>query len=464
MGKYFGTDGFRGEANVTVTAEQAFALGRFFGWYLWEDKRRRGFPDARVRVVIGKDARRSGYMLEYALTAGLTASGADAYLLHVTTTPSVSYVTRSERFDLGVMISASHNPYTDNGIKLLSHTGEKLSEELLSLAEDYLDGTLVAFGEHWQTLPHATGARIGRTVDYIAGRNRYMGYLISLATRSFRGVRVGLDCANGSTWSLARGIYEALGATVYTIHAEPNGTNINEGAGSTHPEGLQKLVRERGLDIGFAFDGDGDRCIAVDENGEVVGGDQILYVAGRYLAGRGELPNRTVVATVMSNRGLVHSLEKEGIACALTPVGDKHVYAYMSKHGCALGGEASGHIIFGKHACTGDGLLTSLKLMEICLTEEKPLGLLTAGCKCYPQLLENVGCRAPARLACDAAVQEAVKRAEASLGGGRLLVRASGTEEVVRILAEGEDRESLARAVAEIRQVIIERETVCAEL
>ena len=356
MGKYFGTDGFRGEANVNLTVEHAYQVGRFLGWYYGKEKKE------KCKVVIGKDTRRSSYMFEYSLVAGLTASGADAYLLHVTTTPSVSYVVRTEDFDCGIMISASHNPYYDNGIKLINARGEKMDEETILKIEDYIDGKM--------KIPFAVKDQIGCTVDYAAGRNRYIGYLISLATRSYKNVRVGLDCANGSSWMIAKSVFDALGAKTYVINAEPDGLNINMNAGSTHIEILQQFVKENQLDVGFAFDGDADRCIAVDENGNVVDGDLILYIYGRYLKEQGKLDNNTVVTTIMSNFGLYKAFDELGINYEKTNVGDKYVYESMVKNGHRIGGEQSGHIIFSKYATTGDGILTAIKMMEVMLEKK----------------------------------------------------------------------------------------------
>ena len=377
MGKYFGTDGFRGEANMELTADHAYKIGRFLGWYYGMLRQRSGDSEP-PRVVIGKDTRRSSYMFEYALVGGLVASGADAYLLHVTTTPSVAYIARVDDFDCGIMISASHNPYYDNGIKIINYCGEKMDEETLLLVEDYLDGKLYVFDRDWPELPFARRERIGCTVDYVAGRNRYMGYLISLGVYSFKGVKVGLDCANGASWNIAKSVFDALGADTYVIHNRPNGLNINLDAGSTHIEGLQKFVVEKGLDVGFAYDGDADRCLCVDEKGQVVDGDAILYIYGRYMQERGKLIGNTIVTTVMSNFGLYKALDEAGIGYAKTPVGDKYVYEYMAKHGCRIGGEQSGHIIFSKYATTGDGILTSLKMMEVMLARKKKLSELAA--------------------------------------------------------------------------------------
>ena len=367
MGKYFGTDGFRGEANMNLTADHAYKVGRFLGWYYGEKKRRAG-DDTPARIVIGKDTRRSSYMFEYTLVGGLVASGADAYLLHVTTTPCVAYISRVDSFDCGIMISASHNPYYDNGIKLINGDGEKMDEETIALIEAYLDGENDVFGVKGE-LPFAHRENIGRTVDYVAGRNRYIGYLISLGLYSFRGKKVGLDCANGSSWNVAKAVFDALGAETYVINASPDGTNINRDAGSTHIEGLQALVKEKGLDVGFAYDGDADRCLCVDEKGNVVDGDAILYIYGRYMKERGKLVSNTVVTTVMSNFGLYKAFDELGINYAKTDVGDKYVYEYMMKNGCRLGGEQSGHIIFSKYASTGDGILTSLKIMEVIMAQ-----------------------------------------------------------------------------------------------
>ncbi len=440
MGKYFGTDGFRGEANQTLTADHAYQVGRFLGWYFGELKRKSGDRSA-PRIVIGKDTRRSSYMFEYTLIAGLTASGADAYMLHVTTTPSVAYIARVDAFDCGIMISASHNPYFDNGIKLINSQGEKMDESVISLIEDYLDGNLCVFGNRYPELPYALRENIGKTVDYASGRNRYIGYLISLGMYSFRGMKVGLDCANGSSWNIAKAVFEALGATAYVINAEPDGLNINENAGSTHIEALQKFVRKNRLDVGFAYDGDADRCLCVDENGDVVTGDHILYVYGAYMKERGKLVNNTVVTTVMSNYGLYKAFDALGVGYAKTPVGDKYVYEYMTEHGCRLGGEQSGHIIFSKYATTGDGILTSMKIMEVIMAKKTPLSKLCEPLKIYPQVLLNIAVTEKDKAQDDCDVVAAVKRAEEQLNGcGRILVRASGTEPLVRIMVEAESK------------------------
>lgn len=454
MSKYFGTDGFRGEANVNLNADHAFKVGRFLGWYYGECKRRKG-DDTPARIVIGKDTRRSSYMFEYSLVSGLTASGADAYLLHVTPTPSVAFVTRVDEFDCGIMISASHNPYYDNGIKLINAQGEKMDEETILLVEGYLDGSFEAFGETWTELPYATGDRIGCTVDYVAGRNRYVGYLISLGMYSFKGKKVALDCANGASWNVAKAVFDALGASTHVINASPNGTNINLNAGSTHVEGLQKFVVENGMDVGFAYDGDADRCLCVDEKGNLITGDHILYIYGRYMKEREKLENNCVVTTVMSNFGLYKAFDEIGIDYAKTAVGDKYVYEYMSKNDCRLGGEQSGHIIFSKYATTGDGLLTSLKIMEVMMARKMPLSELAAPLTIYPQVLVNVRVKDKAEAQNDPDVQKAVEAAAAALGdSGRILVRESGTEPLIRVMAEALTEEECHKQVDSIVDVI----------
>ena len=454
MSKYFGTDGFRGEANKTLTADHAYRVGRFLGWYYGEVKRQNGI-DATARIVIGKDTRRSSYMFEYALVAGLTASGADAYLLHVTPTPSVAYVTRIDGFDCGIMISASHNPYYDNGIKLINGAGEKMEEATIDLVEAYLDGELELFGQRWEELPFATGDKIGCTVDYVSGRNRYIGYLISLGLYSFKGMKIGLDCANGASWNVAKAVFDALGAQTYVINAQPNGVNINYNAGSTHIQGLQKFVVENGLDVGFAYDGDADRCLAVDETGRLLSGDHILYICGKYMKDRDMLAGNTVVTTVMSNIGLYKAFDAAGIGYAKTAVGDKYVYEYMSNNGCRLGGEESGHIIFSKYATTGDGLLTSLKLMEVLMASKGKMSELAAPLTIYPQVLVNVRVTDKATAQADADVQAAVDAAAAALGdSGRILVRESGTEPLIRVMAEAPTEEECRRQVDSIVEVI----------
>lgn len=444
MGKYFGTDGFRGEANKVLTVDHAFKVGRFIGWYYSRNKA----AGERCSVVIGKDTRRSSYMFEYSLAAGITASGADAYLLHVTTTPSVSYVVRTDDFDCGIMISASHNPYDDNGIKLINEKGEKMDEETILKIEEYIDGKI-------PEIPLATGAAIGRTVDYAAGRNRYIGYLISLATRSYKNMRVGLDCANGSAWMIAKSVFDALGAKTYVIHAEPDGTNINMDCGSTHIEKLQEFVKDNGLDVGFAFDGDADRCIAIDENGDVVNGDLILYIYGKYLKERGKLNNNTVVTTVMSNFGLYKAFDAADIDYEKTAVGDKYVYENMVTKGHRIGGEQSGHIIFSKYASTGDGILTAIKLMEVIIEKKTSLSRLCAPVTIYPQVLKNVRVKSKPEAQNDADVQAAVEATKEKLGeNGRILVRESGTEPVIRVMVEAATKEECEQYVDDVIDVI----------
>ena len=452
MGKYFGTDGFRGEANVNLTADHAYKVGRFLGWY-YNCKRPVG--SERAKILIGKDTRRSSYMFEYTLAAGITASGADAYLLHVTTTPSVAYITRMDDFDCGVMISASHNPYYDNGIKLLNRCGEKMDEETISYVESYIDGDLNLFGNHYTEIPFATRENIGRTVDYVSGRNRYIGYLISLGMYSFKGVKVGLDCANGSSWNIAKSVFDALGAKTYVINAEPDGTNINRDAGSTHIEHLQKFVKDNGLDVGFAYDGDADRCLCVDENGDVVTGDHILYILGNYMKEKGQLDGNTVVTTVMSNFGLYKAFDEKGIQYAKTAVGDKYVYEYMVQNGCRVGGEQSGHIIVSKYATTGDGILTSLKIMEVMMAKKAKLSKLCEGLTIFPQVLKNVRVHSKPEAQNDPAVQAAVAKVAEELGDtGRILVRESGTEPVIRVMVEAPTKELCQKYVDSVVDVI----------
>ena len=442
MGRYFGTDGFRGEANVTLTVEHAFKVGRFLGWYYGKKQGK------RAKVIIGKDTRRSSYMLEDALSCGLTASGADVYLLHVTTTPSVAYVTRTEEFDCGVMISASHNPYYDNGIKLINSKGEKMDEGTIADVEAYLDGEV-------DEVPYATRDELGQTTDYSAGRNRYVGYLISLAMRSYRGVRVGLDCANGSSWMLAKNVFNALGAKTYVIHDEPDGLNINLDCGSTHIDALREFVLAKHLDIGFAFDGDADRCIAVDEKGNVVDGDLIMYLCACYMKERGQLLGNTVVTTVMSNFGLYKALDAAGIDYEKTAVGDKYVYENMVKNHFRIGGEQSGHIIFSQYATTGDGILTAIKVMEVLMEKKMPLSELASPVRIYPQVLKNIKVRSKPEAQNDPDVQAAVAAVAEKLGDtGRILVRESGTEPVIRVMVEADTEEICNEYVDSVLEVI----------
>ena len=454
MGKYFGTDGFRGEANENLTADHAYKVGRFLGWYYGELKRRAGIEEP-AKIVIGKDTRRSSYMFEYTLAAGITASGADAYLMHVTTTPSVAYIAKVDGFDCGIMISASHNPYYDNGIKLINSQGEKMDEETIALVEAYIDGELELFGQKWETLPFGVRDKVGISVDYASGRNRYIGYLISLGMFSFKDVKVGLDCANGAAWNIAKSVFDALGAKTYVINADPNGVNINTNAGSTHIEILQKFVVDNGLDGGFAFDGDADRCLCVDEKGNIITGDHILYALGCYMQEKGQLDNNTVVTTVMSNFGLYKAFDEKGIGYAKTKVGDKYVYEYMAQNGCRVGGEQSGHIIISKYATTGDGILTSLKIMEVMLSKKKKMSQLFEGLTIYPQVLKNVRVKSKPEAQNDPAVQAAVKAVADRLGDtGRILVRESGTEPVIRVMVEAPTKEQCQNCVEEVVDVI----------
>lgn len=444
MGKYFGTDGFRGEANKNLTFEHAVKIGRFLGWYYGAKEGK------KAKIVIGKDTRRSSYMFEYALCTGLMASGADAYIMHVTTTPSVAYITRVDDFDCGIMISASHNPYYDNGIKLLNGNGEKMDEETILKVEEYIDDLI--------EIPVAERNQIGRTVDYVSGRNRYIGYLISMSKYSFKDVKVGLDVANGAAWSIAKGVFDALGAKTYVMNAEPDGFNINTDCGSTHIEHLQKFVVENGLDIGFAYDGDADRCLCVDEKGNVVTGDHTLYIYGLYMKERGKLLNNKVVTTVMSNFGLYKALDKVGIEYEKTKVGDKYVYECMVQNGYRIGGEQSGHTIFTKYATTGDGILTSLKLMEVMLAKEKPMSELAAPVVFYPQVLKNVRVKSKPDAQNDPDVQAAVKKVADELGdSGRILVRESGTEPVIRVMVEADTKEICEKYVDYVVEVIREK-------
>ena len=443
MGKYFGTDGFRGEANVQLTVDNAFKVGRYVGWYYGRDH--------KAKIVIGKDTRRSSYMFEYALVAGLTASGADAYLLHVTTTPSVSFAVRTEDFDCGIMISASHNPFYDNGIKLLNGNGQKIEAEIEERIEAYIDGEI-------EELPLARKEDIGRTVDFASGRNRYIGYLISIPSRDFKNVKVGLDCANGSSSAIAKSVFEALQAKTYVINNQPDGTNINTNCGSTHIEVLQKYVVDNGLDIGFAYDGDADRCIAVDHRGNIIDGDKIMYVCGKYLKEQGKLNGNTLVTTVMSNMGLYKALEREGMRYEQTAVGDKYVCENMMANGYVIGGEQSGHIIFKEHAVTGDGILTSLMIMEAWLHYGKPMSMLTNDLVIYPQLLENVKVKDKVAAREDEDVQKAAKEVTESLGdAGRLLLRESGTEPLIRVMVEAETDEMCRENVDKIVKVLHEK-------
>ena len=457
MSRYFGTDGFRGEANINLTADHAYKVGRFLGWYFAEKNKREG-KNERSRIVIGKDTRRSSYMFEYALVAGIVASGTDAYMMHVTTTPSVAYIAKVDNFDCGIMISASHNPYYDNGIKLINSKGEKIQDDVIGYIEDYIDGELEIFGETYQELPFALKENIGETVDYISGRNRYIGYLISLGIYSFRGIKVALDCANGASWNIAKAVFDALGAKTYVINNDPDGTNINTNCGSTHIEGLQKFVVEKGLDVGFAYDGDADRCLCVDDKGELVDGDKILYVCGRYMKERGELNKNTIVTTIMSNLGLYKALDKKGISYDKTAVGDKYVFESMMEHGYSIGGEQSGHIIFSKYATTGDGVLTSLKIMEVILERKCKLSECFKSLTIFPQLLVNVKVSSKDAVMNDPDVQALNQKIAEELGSdGRLLLRQSGTEPLIRVMVEAESDELCNKYVYQMVDLIKEK-------
>lgn len=456
--KYFGTDGFRGEANINLTSIQAYKVGRFLGWFYSSPLsgcRKAGY---RPRIVIGKDTRRSSYMLEYSIVAGITASGADAYMLHVTTTPSVSYVTRMDEFDCGIMITASHNPYYDNGIKVINSHGEKLDDDTTALIEAYLDGDLAVLGIFDEDLPLARKSKIGCIHDYISGRNRYIGYLISVASNSYKNLKIGIDCANGASWNIASSVFRALGAQVYTIGAEPDGLNINDGCGSTHMENLVNLVKEKHLDLGFAFDGDADRCLAVDENGKVIDGDAIIYILGKRLKSRGMLNEDTVVTTVMSNSGFVASLEKEGIKCVQTTVGDRFVYECMQDNDYSLGGEQSGHIIIKKYATTGDGLLTAIMIAEEICDSKSTLSKLAENVKTYPQYTQNIRVKNKPAVMADKNVLESVAEVEKLIGkDGRVLLRQSGTEPVIRVMVESMTEEKCR----EYAQTVIDKIIQC---
>lgn len=453
--KYFGTDGFRGEVNVNLTAQHAYKIGRFLGWYFKSPLCKTDRSDGRPHIVIGKDTRRSSYMLEYALCSGIIASGGDAYILHVTTTPSVSYIVRTEGFDCGIMITASHNPFYDNGIKIINRYGEKFDDNATTLIENYIDGDLKSLGVDGNDLPLALREDVGAVVDFVSGRNRYIGYLISLASHSYKDLRIGLDCANGAVWSIAKAVFDALGARTYVVGDTPNGININDGCGSTHIKNLCRLVREQHLDIGFAFDGDSDRCIAVDEKGNEVDGDKMMYILAHRLKSRGMLKDDTVVATIMSNSGFVNSLKKSGLNCELTTVGDRFVYERMQQKDYDLGGEQSGHIILKKYATTGDGLLTAIMIAEELCDRKTTLSKLCEPVFLYPQVTQNVMVNDKRAIMTNDNVLNAVKEVEEKIAGkGRVLLRESGTEPVIRVMVECEN-EGDCRAFAEnIAQVI----------
>lgn len=456
--KYFGTDGFRGEANLNLTSLQAYKVGRFLGWYFSSSLSGCDKPNYRPRIVIGKDTRRSSYMIEYSIVAGITASGADAYMLHVTTTPSVSYVIRQDEFDCGIMITASHNPFYDNGIKVINRYGEKLDDETTALIEAYLDSNLNALGVMGDDLPLATRSKIGCIVDYVSGRNRYLGYLISLASNSYKKLRIGLDCANGASWMIAKSVFSAIGAQTYVIGAEPDGLNVNQNCGSTHIENLCNFVKEKHLDMGFAFDGDADRCLAVDEKGNIIDGDTIMYILAKRLKNRGMLNDNTVVATVMSNSGFVSALKAIGIKCVQTTVGDRFVYECMQKNGYSLGGEQSGHIILKKYATTGDGILTAIMLTEEVCDSKLSLCELAEPVALYPQKMKNLRVKDKTAVLNDAAVLASKEEVEKLIGGkGRVLFRQSGTEPVIRIMVEADSEELCDKYIDMIEKVVIER-------
>lgn len=455
--KYFGTDGFRGEANVDLTSEHAYKIGRFLGWYYGKTNDNI-ITKSKPRILIGKDTRRSSYMLEYSIAAGITASGADAYMLHVTTTPSVSYVTRIDDFDCGIMITASHNPFQDNGIKIINRYGEKLEDNVVTQIESYLDGDLHSINVKDNDIPLATKESIGFIVDYVAGRNRYVGYLISLASHSYKNLKIGLDCANGASWTIAKAVFDALGAQTYVIGNEPNGLNINEGVGSTHIERLSNYVTENKLDVGFAFDGDADRCIAVDESGNVIDGDKIIYILANRLKSRANLHNDTVALTVMSNMGLIKALNAKGIKCELTAVGDRFVYQKMQEGGYTLGGEQSGHIIIRKYATTGDAILTAIMLTEEVMDRKCKISQLCEDVVIFPQLTESVKVKNKRAVLEDATISEALSSVENELAeNGRVIIRPSGTEPVIRIMIESSSRNACSKYMEYLKNIIIER-------
>lgn len=456
--KYFGTDGFRGEANVNLTSMHAYKVGRFLGWYFSSNLAGTNKAKGRPRIVIGKDTRRSSYMLEYSIVAGITASGADAYMLHVTTTPSVSYVTRQEDFDCGIMITASHNPFYDNGIKVINRYGEKLDDDTTALIEAYIDGDLDSLGVTGDDLPLARRENIGCIVDYVAGRNRYVGYLISLASHSYKNLKIGLDCANGASWMIAKAVFDALGAQTVVVGASPDGLNVNNGCGSTHIENLCEVVKKQNLDIGFAFDGDCDRCFAVDEFGNVVDGDKIMYVLAKRLKARDMLNKDTVVATIMSNSGFINALTEAGIKCEQTTVGDRFVYECMQKNDYSLGGEQSGHIILKKYATTGDGLLTAIMIAEEVCDSKMSLSKLVDAVKLYPQYTKNIRVKDKEKALSDEEVLKEKDKVERLINGkGRILLRKSGTEPVVRVMVEAETHELCEEYSGMVAKVIIQR-------
>ncbi len=460
--KYFGTDGFRGEVNKVLTCDHAYKIGRFLGWFYGNPKYNGQKPGYRPKVVIGKDTRRSSYMLEYAVASGLAASGADVCLLHVTTTPSVSYIVRQDYFDCGVMITASHNPFYDNGIKVINCNGEKLEDAVAVLIEAYIDGDLKKLGVEGDDLPFAERGEIGQIIDYSSGRNRYIGYLISLAKHSMKSLKIGLDCANGASWMIAKSVFDALGAQTFVINNNPDGLNINLDAGSTHIENFCKYVKQNKLDLGFAFDGDADRCIAVDESGREVDGDKIMYLLSNKLKAEGSLDKDTLVTTIMSNSGLFKALKQVGISVTQTKVGDRFVYERMQNEGYALGGEQSGHIIIKKYATTGDGILTAIMVTEEVLERKAKLSTLVAPVKLIPQVTKNVRVTNKAAVIADELVQAKFKEVNDEIGdNGRALLRQSGTEPVVRITIELDNKAKVDEYVEKIYNVIKKRGYIC---
>ncbi len=456
--KYFGTDGYRGEANIGLTSQHAYKIGRFLGWYFSSPHSGCNTEGYRPKIAVGKDTRRSSYMLEYAIAAGVSASGGDVHMLHVITTPGVSYVTRTEGFDAGVMITASHNPYYDNGIKIISRSGEKLDDETTALVEHYIDGNMSRIGIDGDDLPLAVQDKIGRVIDYVSGRNRYVGYLISLASNSYKRLKIGLDCANGSSHMIAKAVFDALGAKTYVIGAQPNGLNINENCGSTHIEELCKLVVREKLDIGFAFDGDADRCLAVDSGGNIIDGDAIMYILARRAKSLGMLSGNTVVATVMSNRGFVRSLNNIGINISETCVGDRFVYEEMQRCDYALGGEQSGHIILKKYATTGDGILTALMICEEICDSKLPLSALVTDLTLYPQKLVTLYVKDKKAVMTDKVILNLRDSINEELSDqGRILLRESGTEPAVRIMVEAESDELCGSYSTLMTDIIKER-------
>lgn len=441
MGKYFGTDGVRGVANSELTPELAFKLGRFGGFVLTKDK-------DRPKVLIGRDTRVSGHMLEGALVAGLLSIGAEVMRLGVISTPGVSYLTKALGAEAGVMISASHNPVADNGIKFFGPDGFKLSDEQEYEIEELIDMTV-------DQLPRPVGADLGQVMDYFEGGQKYLQYLKNTVDEDFSGIHIALDCAHGATSSLATHLFADLDADISIMGASPNGININAGVGSTHPEALAAMVKEKGADVGLSFDGDGDRLIAIDEKGNIVDGDQIMFICGKYMKEHGRLKHSTIVSTVMSNLGFYKGLEALGIQSVPTAVGDRYVVEEMKKNGFNLGGEQSGHIIFLDYNTTGDGLLTGLQLVNIMKATKKTLSELAADMKKFPQKLVNVRVTDKHHVTDNEKVKTIIEQVEAEMNGnGRILVRPSGTEPLVRVMAEAPTEELCQDYVNRIVSVV----------